>query len=319
MCTAVSCVFGEHYFGRNLDIECSYGEGIVITPRGYTFSYRQVYTPQKNYAIIGMGLVQKNFPLYFDAMNEYGVCMAGLNFPENAVYHQRQTGKDNIAPFELIPWILSQCKNLAEVKELSQSLNLTDLSFSEKFPNSPLHFMVSDKTGSIVIESVREGLNIYENPVGVLANNPPFPFHLHNLNNYMHLSKKTPENLFAPFLDLKANSRGMGTIGLPGDLSSSSRFVRAAFFKYNSVLGKNDEETAVSQFFHILNTVYQIRGCNQLEDGSYEYTRYSSCCNADKGIYYYTTYDNSTITKINLFEENLNTSQLICYSQKGNS
>ena len=162
-------------------------------------------------------------------------------------------------------------------------------------------------------------MNIYENPVGVLANNPPFPFHLHNLNNYMHLSKKTPENLFSPFLDLKANSRGMGTIGLPGDLSSSSRFVRAAFFKYNSVLGKNDEETAVSQFFHILNTVYQIRGCNQLEDGSYEYTRYSSCCNADKGIYYYTTYDNSTITKINLFEENLNTSQLICYSQKGNS
>lgn len=316
MCTAVSCILGKHYFGRNLDLECSFGEGIVITPRGYTFHYRKVQSPLNSYAIIGMGIVKDNFPLYFDAVNEYGICMAGLNFPGNAFYHPKQDDKDNIAPFEVIPWILSQCKSLEEVRKLTENLNLVDLNFSEELPNSPLHFMVSDKTGSLVIESVKEGLYIYENEVGVLANNPPFPFHLYNLNNYMHLSNKMPENSFSPSLDLKSDSRGTGTIGLPGDLSSASRFIRAAFFKCNSVLEKNDEKSAVSQFFHILNTVYQPRGCNQLENGSYEYTRYSSCCSAEEGIYYYTTYDNSTITKIDLFEENLNSSELIYYSQK---
>jgi len=313
MCTAISCHFGDHYFGRNLDMECSYGEEIVITPRGYQFSYRCVKSPQASYAMVGMALVQENIPLYFDAMNECGLCMAGLNFPGNAVYLAKIPGMDNIAPFELIPWVLSQCKTLAEVRSLSGSLNLADISFSAELPNSPLHFMVSDQTGSLVIEPMQKGICVYENPVGVLTNNPPFPFHLQNLNLYMGLSAATPQNCFSKRLDLKADSRGMGAIGLPGDLSSASRFVRAAFCKENSVLADEREETAVSQFFHILGAVYQLSGCNLVADRSYEYTRYSSCCNTEKGIYYYTTYRNSHITKIDLFRENLNTSCLIRY------
>ena len=110
------------------------------------------------------------------------------------------------------------------------------------------------------------------------------------LNNYRGLSTKQPENTFAPGVELSAYSRGMGGLGLPGDLSSQSRFVRVAFTKQNSK-SDDSENASVSQFFHILGSVDQQRGLCEVTDGKYEITLYTSCCNCDKGIYYYTTYD----------------------------
>ena len=164
--------------------------------------------------------------------------------------------------------------------------------------------MVSDKYETIVVEPMEDGLHIYENPVKVLANNPVFPYHLHHLNDYMYLTKKEPVNHFAKELLLETYSRGMGAMGLPGDLSSASRFVRAAFTKWNSLGGETEEES-VSQFFHILGSVEQQRGCVQVEKGEYEYTIYSTCCNTDKGIFYYKTYYNSQITAVDMHKENL--------------
>ena len=135
---------------------------------------------------------------------------------------------------------------------------------------------------------------VYDDPVGVLTNNPPFPVQLFALNNYAGVSRKQPENPFAGTLKLDAYSRGMGAMGIPGDLSSQSRFVKAAFTKLSSVSGDSEKES-VSQFFHILGSVDQQRGCCEVGDGKYEITIYTSCCNADKGIYYYTTYDLSLI------------------------
>lgn len=128
----------------------------------------------------------------------------------------------------------------------------------------------------------------------------------------MSLSNKAPENKFANGIELEIYSRGMGAIGLPGDLSSQSRFIRAAFVKMNSV-SKNNEKESVSQFFHILNSVDQQRGCCDLGDGKYEITLYTSCCNTNKGIYYYTTYDNHQITAVDMYKENLDGKELICY------
>jgi choloylglycine hydrolase len=113
-------------------------------------------------------------------------------------------------------------------------------------------------------------------------------------------------------LELKEYSRGMGAMGLPGDWSSQSRFVRAAFVKENSALG-NTETECVAQFFHILDSVAQIKGCCEVERNKYEITIYSSCCNADKGIYYYTTYSNRQITAVNMHLENLDGTDLLCY------
>ena len=114
---------------------------------------------------------------------------------------------------------------------------------------------------------------------------------------------------------LKTYSRGMGAMGLPGDASSMSRFVKAAFVKMNACSGESEAES-VSQFFHILKSVEMQRGCVLLENGLYEITIYSSCCNTDRGIYYYTTYDNSRIHAVDMHRENLQGSELILYPLK---
>ncbi len=312
MCTAVTYTTNNHYFGRNLDLEYSYKETVTITPRNYEFKFRKVKNIQTHYAIIGMAYVANNYPLYYDAINEKGLGMAGLNFPGNADYKEEKENMDNIAPFEFIPWVLSQCSNIEEVRKLLQNINIAAINFSDELPASPLHWIISDKESSITVESVRDGLKIYDNPVGVLTNNPTFDIHMFNLNNYMNLSIEQPTNNFSKKLNLETYSRGMGAIGLPGDLSSASRFVKATFTKMNSISGSSESES-ISQFFHILESVYQQRGCVHMGGDKYEITIYSSCCNMDKGIYYYTTYENSQITAVDMYKENLDSKELINY------
>ena len=313
MCTAATYKTKDFYFGRTLDYEFSYGDEVTITPRNYPLRFRTKGEMKNHYAMIGMAHVTENYPLYYEAVNEKGLGMAGLNFVGNADYKEKVDGKDNVAQFEFIPWILSQCTNVDEAQSLIEKMNLINEPFNEKLPVAQLHWIIADKDRAITVESVKEGIKIYDNPVGVLTNNPPFDKQLFALNNYRHLSTKSTENTFAPGLELEQYSRGMGAIGLPGDLSSQSRFIRVAFTKMNSISGDGEKES-VSQFFHILNSVDQQRGCCELGDGKYEITIYTSCCNADKGIYYYTTYDNHQITAIDMHKENLDEDKLIRYS-----
>lgn len=312
MCTAATYTTKDHYFGRNLDLEFSYNETVTVTPRNYPFQFRKVKALESHYAMIGMAFVVDNYPLYYDATNEKGLSMAGLNFPENADYKQEAEGKDNVTPFEFIPWILGQCSTIKEVKELLGRINLININFSEKLPLSPLHWMISDRNESITVESVKEGMKIYDNPVGILTNNPTFDIQIFNLNNYVNVTREVPENRFSSAIALDAYSRGMGGIGIPGDLSSSSRFVKAAFTKLNSVSGTSESES-ISQFFHILGSVNQERGCVRLAEDTYEITIYSSCCNVDKGVYYYKTYENSQITGVDMHNENLDSQSIVSY------
>lgn len=311
MCTAVSFKSKDHYFGRNLDLDFHYNETVTITPRNYPFVFRCLDTIPTHYAIIGMATVDQNYPLYYDATNEHGLSMAGLNFPGEAVYHAHKQDFDNVAPFELIPWVLAQCKTVKEAKDLLLKTNLCNQPYSADYPLSPLHWMVADKADSIVVEPLAEGLKIHENPIGILTNSPPFEYHLYNLRNYLNLTADMPENRFANKLQLTPYSRGMGAMGLPGDLSSASRFVRAAFVKFNSICD-DDESSAVSQFFHILSSVEQQNGCCKTEHG-YEKTIYSSCCNTDKGIYYFVTYDHRQIRAVDLHSVPLDSQELQSY------
>ena len=312
MCTAATYTTKDHYFGRNLDLEFSYNETVTVTPRNYPFQFRKVKALESHYAMIGMAFVVDNYPLYYDATNEKGLSMAGLNFPENADYKQEAEGKDNVTPFEFIPWILGQCSTIKEVKELLGRINLININFSEKLPLSPLHWIISDRKESITVESVKEGMKIYDNPVGILTNNPTFDIQIFNLNNYVNATREIPENRFSSAIALDVYSRGMGGIGIPGDLSSSSRFVKAAFTKLNSVSGTSESES-ISQFFHILGSVNQERGCVRLAEDTYEITIYSSCCNVDKGVYYYKTYENSQITGVDMHNENLDSQSIVSY------
>lgn len=312
MCTAISFRTKDHYFGRNMDYEFSYEESVTVTPRNYPFIFRKVKPLYEHYAMIGVAYVVEDYPLYYEATNEKGLSMAGLNFPGNAVYHDEEENKDNIAPFEFIPWVLGQCKTIDECKALLLKMNMVEIHFSEELLLSPLHWMISDREHSITVESVKEGLKVYDNPVGVLTNNPPFETQMFMLNNYISLSKEHPQNQFSRKLDLNAYSRGMGAMGLPGDLSSSSRFVKAAFTKLNSVSGESESES-ISQFFHILTSVEQQRGCVHMGNEQYEITIYSSCCNTDKGIYYYTTYENSQVTAVDMYREDLEADKPVSY------
>lgn len=312
MCTAVTYKSKDAYFGRTLDYEYSYKEEVTITPRNYPFYLKDQETLNKHYAIIGMAYISENYPLYYDAINEKGLGMAGLNFVGNAYYNEPKKDKDNIAQFEFIPWILGKCKSVKEARKLIEKINITNIPFDDNLPLAALHWIISDSVETITVEAVKEGIKIYDNPVGVLTNNPPFDKQMFELNNYMHLSNKNPKNTFSEKLNLENYSRGMGAIGLPGDLSSMSRFIRASFVKMNSI-SKEKEKESVSQFFHILNSVDQQRGCCEVSDGKYEITIYMSCCNLDKGIYYYTTYDNHQITKVDMYKENLDSKELISY------
>ena len=260
-----------------------------------------------------MACVMEEYPLYYDAVNEKGLGIAGLNFVGNAHYKKPVDGKDNITQFELIPWILGKCATVKDARKLLEHMNLIDTTFLENLPVAQLHWMIADKEECITLESVEDGLKIYENPVGILTNNPPFSYQMFHLNNYMQLSVENRDNTFAKGLEMNPYSRGMGAMGLPGDLSSQSRFVRAAFVKMNSLSGDSEEES-VSQFFHILGSVDQQRGCCKLGEDKYEITLYTSCCNTDKGIYYYTTYDNHQISGVDMHRENLDGDRLIQYA-----
>ena len=292
MCTAITYQTDDFYFGRNLDYEFSYGEEITITPRRYVFNFRNGKVLREHYSMIGTAYVLNDYPLYYDAVNEKGLSVAALNFVGNAEYQNKDS------------------KN--EAKELLREINFWKEPFSDELPLASLHWMIADRTGCITVESVREGVKVYDNEVGVLTNNPPFEMQLFNLNNYMGLSAKSPEINFADEIDFQVYSRGMGGVGLPGDLSSQSRFVRASFVKLNSVSGKGEEDS-VNQFFHILNSVDQQRGCCELENQKYEITIYSCCFNTDKGIYYYTTYGNHRINAIDMNRENMGGKELIKY------
>lgn len=314
MCTAVSFKKDHLYFGRNLDLHLHYNEAVVITPSNFELRNPSIYDQRSS--MIGIATVVDNYPLYYDAINEHGLCIAALNFPGNAVYHSNKKGFYNIPSFELIPWLLSNCKNVSAAKKLLKITNILNTSLSHSLPASPLHWMLCDETESIVIESVAEGLEVYQNPIGILTNNPPFPYHVQNLNNYLNVTSNEATNRFSPNLQITPYSFGMGGFGLPGDLSSASRFVRAAFVKENSACD-NNEISCVNQFFHILESVSQPQGCVRLHDGL-EKTIYSSCCNASTGVYYYKTYNNSQISAVKLHNSRTKQNELDIYPLRWN-
>ena len=312
MCTALKYASNNFYFGRTLDNDCSYREEVVIVPRRRKLHFREMGMLAVHNAIIGVAHVEDSTALFYDACNDKGLAMAGLNYVGNAVYGKSKCGKDNIATFEFIPWILAQCSTVEDAQKLLSRINITDTPFSDSLPNSELHWMIADKDSAIVVECDADGMHVYDNRVGVLTNNPPFPVQLFALNNYMSLSPDPPRVAFSDKIDFNKYSRGMGALGLPGDLSSQSRFVRAAFTALNSPVCETCDES-VSQFFHILGAVDQTRGCCILDNGHCEVTIYTTCFDVAAGVMYYTCYDNRQISAVDMKKVNLDGSGLIRY------
>ncbi len=312
MCTALTLHTRDHYFGRTLDLETTYGEQVCITPRRFPLPFRTKDTLTEHFAMIGMAAVISDYPLYFEAANEKGLGMAGLNFPGNAFYPLIKEGADNISPFEFIPWILAQCDSVAAARPLLERINLAGLPFASQLPLSPLHWILSDAKESIVVESMADGLHIYDNPLGILTNNPPFPYQQFALNNYRHVGISAGENRFLQEDTLDTYCAGLGGLGLPGDVSSMSRFARIAFLAQHSSCAE-DEASSVGQFFHLLSGVEMVRGACLTDGGQYDLTQYTSCTNLEKGLCYYTTYANRQITCVDMHSADLDSDTLSTY------
>lgn len=293
MCTSIAVNNGKYLFGRNMDIDYSFGERVVNTPRSFPLHFRMTDSAEKHYAFTGTAAVVENYPLYAEAMNENGLYIAALKFPENAHYNKSAAeGKINLAPYEIIPFILAKCRNICEAEAMLHETEIIALPFTGNLPLSPLHWHLADRSGSLTLEKTAEGMKIYKNPANVLTNNPPFPFHLQNRAHYQNLSPENPSASEGAML-------GLGTVGLSGGFSPSARFERADF------LLKNTPESAatISHFFHILDNVAIPKGAVITPDGKYHFTSYSCCFDADELIFHYRTYENPAPKSATLITE----------------
>ena len=291
MCTAINETTKYHLFGRTLDLEYSLDEEIVITPRRYQFDFLHEGKLYEHYAMVGTAHVERGIPLYYDAMNEKGLCAAALRFPTLSQYHEKADGRQNLTSFELIPWLLCNFDSAKAAKKAIENVNITPESFSAALSSTPLHWRVGDRESTFVIESVTDGLKIYDAPMGVLANAPEFP-------TLCHILEKQ-ENGEDPLL---------------GDLSSASRFVRAANAK-SYTLPADRKTPSVSRFFHILGTVSQPAGLFRADERQLR-TVYTSCMDSERLIYYFTTYECRKIRGVRMKNAHLDLDSLTSFPMK---
>lgn len=280
MCTSFEFRSEDFYFARNMDIDFELFGRLIFTPKNFELKFKKMQSIKEHYAFLGVGTVYNGYALYADGVNEKGLCAAGLNFPQNAYYPSEiSETKNNVSVFEFIPYVLSRFQSVKELKENFQNIHLVDIPLSSSVPITPLHWHIADENEGIVVESVKDGLFIYENVPAVMTNNPPFDFHLQNLFHYTNLSPKTAfDSSLHPF------GLGLGAFGLPGDMSSTSRFVKTAFLlKYAEKSNSDEENTATA--FNILSNVCVVKGTVKSEKGACHYTKYSAVINAKKGIY----------------------------------
>ena len=320
MCTALALETKDGYnlFGRNMDIEYSFNHSIHLVPR--KFAYKDNVTGEMKktkYAIIGMGTLFEGYPAFAYGLNEKGLACAGLNFPGYAYYEDKVIpNKINLAPYDLILWILSNFETVDEVRKEIKNVNIVKKPFNEFTPLPTLHWMVSDKDGnSIVIEKTKEKLSVYENKVGVLTNSPTFDWHITNLRQYMGISSLQPENTVWNNQELTPLGQGLGSMGIPGDFSTVSRFVRTAFFK-SRINTVSDLERGIIEFFHILNNVAMVNGAVRTQKGKNDITLYTSCMCQQKGIYYYNTYYNNRINAIDMNKEYLDAKEIKIFNYR---
>lgn len=316
MCTglALETKDGLHLFGRNMDIEYSFNQSIIFIPRNFKCvnkSNKKELTTK--YAVLGMGTIFDDYPTFADGMNE-GLGCAGLNFPVYVSYSKEDIeGKTNIPVYNFLLWVLANFSSVEEVKEALKNANIVDIPISENIPNTTLHWMISDITGkSIVVEQTKEKLNVFDNNIGVLTNSPTFDWHVANLNQYVGLRYNQVPEFKLGDQSLTALGQGTGLVGLPGDFTPASRFIRVAFLR--DAMIKNDKDSIdLIEFFHILNNVAMVRGSTRTVEEKSDLTQYTSCMCLEKGIYYYNTYENNQINAIDMNKENLDGNEIKTY------
>ena len=310
MCTAITLKTSEnhHLVGRNFDIHPMNDLSVALVPREFEYVNRVTNEEMKTkYAVLGMGLFYENHILFCDGVNEKGLSCLMLQLSKFSTWsHKIRKDKVNIAPYDVAFWVLSNFSTISELMEDFKQLNIVALPDDQTALSTEIHWLVSDTSGqSIVIERTRDKLTVYNNKVGVLANSPTFDWHLNNLDCYINVKSEQPEETKWGQQMLSPYSNGFGTIGLPGDFSSPSRFVKAAFLRNHVNVGEGDE-SAISECFHILDNFVVPRGVVETpKRKECHLTKYSACLCLETQLYYYKTSSNQQIQVIDLNKENL--------------
>ena len=313
MCTGIrfSDDKGNMYFGRNLDWSSGYGEKIVVTPKGYNYKSAFLGEMKPKYAVIGMAIIEENVPLYFDCGNEAGLAIAGLNFPGYAQYEKDAVdGKTNVSAYEFPLWVAMNFETVDEAEKALRDVAIVDKPINEKYPSSLLHWIIGDAKRSIVVEYTAKGMEIFENDVDVLTNQPGYGWHKENLRNYMNLASPQPERVRWGKAELTAFGSGSLMRGLPGDYYSPSRFVRVAYLNTRYPV-KSMEEENVARLFHTLAGVAMIDGAAAMASGDFEKTVYTGGYSAATKTYYWNTYEDPAIQKAALADYDVNGTELM--------
>lgn len=299
MCTGIrfTDTNGSMYFGRNLDWTQGYGERVVMTPPAALVpaAFDRPLDATCPHAVIGMGIVVGDLPLYFDCGNDVGLAVAGLNFPESCSYApQPAPGATNVAAYEFPLWVARNFTTVSEVREALREVVIVAKPVNEQLPVANLHWLIGDKDGSIVVECLADGLSVRDNDVDVLTNEPDFAWQRTNLRNYLTLSEDEPASATWGAASLPPFGSGMGLHGLPGDYSGPARFVRAAFVNAHYPTQKG-EQANVTRLFRTLGAAAVPDGCARMGDGAFERTLYTSCFSASALTYYHAAYDDLSI------------------------
>lgn len=300
MCTAIrfSDNKGNMYFGRNLDWSVGYGQRIVITGKGYNLESAFCGKITSAHAIIGMGIIEEDVPLYFDCGNDAGLAIAGLNFPGYAEYEKdKLPGKTSIAAYEFPLWVAMNFANVDEAEAALREVAIVAKPINDNYPVSMLHWIIGDARRSIVVEYTAKGMEIYKDEVDVLTNQPGFDWHRENLRNYMNAANDMPESAEWGETSIKPFGAGAMMRGIPGDCYSTSRFVRVAYLNAHYPKKETEEEN-VSRMFHTLSGVAFVEGTARMRDGQYEKTIYTGGFSSGTNTYYYNTYEDFSIRSV---------------------
>lgn len=305
MCTSITFQSENklNFFARTMDFGFELNGLPIAIPRNYESSFHFEGNLKTTYGFVGTGQKIGGY-MFADGVNEKGLAIAELYYLNEASYKTEPVdGKINLTQDEFLTWVLGHVGSIEELKEIIKQVELVGVSNSLISAITPLHFIVSDKTGKcVVIETNDATLTVKDNPVGVMTNSPALEWHLTNLNNYLSIQ---PTNYASKELDgytIKPFGQGSGTYGLPGGLTSPERFVRATYMKTFTEKGKTELE-AVNSIYHILNTVTIPKGVNIKDDGNNDYTQYRAVFNLTEQTYYFNPYYTQEVYSVKLTEE----------------
>ncbi|MDR3290829.1 MAG: choloylglycine hydrolase family protein [Methanobrevibacter sp.] len=317
MCTSIftKTEDGKHFLARTMDFSFPLEGNPIFLPKNFVWSLSDGRGIVNKFAILGTGREINGNYLFTDGLNEKGLGVAELYLPGDALYDKENVeGKNNLAPWEFLNWILGNFESIHELEEALKDVRLIEKQISLLKRNVPLHFIIGDTTGRVVVIEPSGGeLKFKENPVGVMTNTPTLEWHIQNLRNYIGVQpkqfspKKYGEYLAKPF------SQGTGTSELPGGYTPPHRFVRAAFFKEYINKAKNEEE-GVTNIWQILSTVRVPKGIVIMNPDGEDYTQYISAMCLESKSFYFTPYENNQITKVQINDKLLDDGKVVIFN-----